>query len=98
MKKCNQVSARDLEVTDKDLATKEQLLELLALYRRETGRLLYVAGQRPDAQQAFKELARGMSSPKKNSLGTSETRHALLGEQTNQLLEVRTDSQRSSRQ
>ena len=26
------------------------------------GRLLYVAGQRPDLQQAVKELARGMSS------------------------------------
>ena len=65
MEKCNLVSTRGLEVTDKDLATKEQLLELLAgLYRRETGRLLYVAGQRPDAQQACKELARGMSSPK----------------------------------
>ena len=45
MKKCNLVRTRGLEVTDKDLATNEQVLELLALYRRVTGRLLYVAGQ-----------------------------------------------------
>ena len=64
MEKCNLVSTLGLQVTDKDLATEEQLSELLAgWYRGATGRLLYVAGQRPDAQQAVKELARGMSSP-----------------------------------
>ena len=46
------------------LVSKEELFAVLAgLYRRVTGRLLYVARQRPDAQQAMKELARGMSSP-----------------------------------
>ena len=64
MAKCNPVSTPGLQVTDKDLATEEQLFEVLAgLYRRVTGRLLYVAGQRPDAQQAVKEVAREMSSP-----------------------------------
>ena len=64
MEKCNPVSTLGLQVTEKDLATEEQLPEVLArLYRRVTGRLLYVAGQRPDVQQAVKELARGMSSP-----------------------------------
>ena len=59
MEKCNLVSTSGLQVTEKDLATEEQLPEVLAgLYRRATGRLLYVAGQRPDAQQAVKELAR----------------------------------------
>ena len=58
------MSTPGLQVTEKDLATEEQLPELLAgLYRRVTGRLLYVAGQRPDVQQAVKELARGLSSP-----------------------------------
>ena len=43
----------------------QQLPDVLAgLYRRVTSRLLHVAGQRPDAQQAVKELARGMSSPR----------------------------------
>ena len=42
----------------------EQFPAVLAgWYRRVTGRRVYVAGQRPDAQQAVKELARGMSSP-----------------------------------
>ena len=36
---------------------------LAGLYRRVTGRLLDVARQRQDAQQAVKELARQMSSP-----------------------------------
>ena len=64
MEKRNPVSTPGLHVTEKDLATEEQLTEVLAgLYRRVTGRLLCVAGQRPDAQQAVKELARGMSSP-----------------------------------
>ena len=64
MEKCNPVSTPGLQVTEKDLATEEQLPEVLArLYRRVTGRLLYVAGQRPDVQKAVKELARGMSSP-----------------------------------
>ena len=46
------------------MATEEQLPELLAgLYRRVTGRLHYVAGQRPDAQQPVQQPARGMSSP-----------------------------------
>ena len=64
MEKCNPVSTPGLQVTEKDLATEEQLPEVLAgLYRRVMGRLLYVAGQRPDVQQAVKELARGMSSP-----------------------------------
>ena len=64
MEKCNPASTLGLQVTAKDLATVEQLPELLAgLYQRVTGRLLYVAGQRPDAQQAVKELARGMDSP-----------------------------------
>ena len=52
-----------------------------------------MAGQRPDVQQAVKELARGMSSPNKHSLGTAETSDAILGEQTNKHLEVRTNSQ-----
>ena len=57
MENCNPVSTPGLQVTDKDLATEEQLPEVLAgLYRRVTGRLLYVAGQRKDAQQAVKEL------------------------------------------
>ena len=65
MEKCNPVSTPGLQVTDKDLATEEQLPKLLArLYRRVTGRLHSVAGQRPDAQHAVKELARGTSSPK----------------------------------
>ena len=64
MDKCNLVSTPGLQVTDKDLATEEHFPEVLAgLYRRATGRLLYVAGQRPDAQQAVKEPARVMSSP-----------------------------------
>ena len=62
MEKCNPVSTPCLQVTEKDLATEEQL----RLYRRVTGRLLYVAKQRPDAQQAVKELARGMTSPTNN--------------------------------
>ena len=45
MEKCNPVSTPGLQVTEKDLATEEQLPEVLAgLYRRVTGRLLYVAG------------------------------------------------------
>ena len=64
MERCNPVSTPGLQATEKDLATEEQLPEVLAgLYRRVTGRLLFVAGQRPDAEQAVKELARGMSSP-----------------------------------
>ena len=64
MVKCNHLRTPGLQVTDKDLATEEQLPEVLAgLYRRVTGGLLYVAGQRPDARQAVKVLARGMSSP-----------------------------------
>ena len=46
MEKCNPVSTPCLQVTEKDLATEEQLLELVArLYRRVTGRLLHMAGQ-----------------------------------------------------
>ena len=64
MEKCNPVSTPGLQVTEKDLATEERLPEVLAgLYRWVTGRLLHVAGQRPDVQQAVKELVRGMSSP-----------------------------------
>ena len=64
MEKCNPVSTPNLRVTEKDLATEVQLPEVLAgLYRRVTCRHLHVAGQRPDVQQAVKELARGMSSP-----------------------------------
>ena len=64
MEKCNPVSTSSLQVREKDLATEEQLPEVLAvLYRRVTGRLLYVAGQRADVQQAVKMLAREMSSP-----------------------------------
>ena len=49
MEKWNPVSTPGLQVTEKDLATEEQLPEVLAgLYRRVTGRLLHVAGQRPD--------------------------------------------------
>ena len=52
------------QVTEKDLVTEEQLLAVLAeLCRPITGRLLYVAGHRPDAQQAVNELARDTSSP-----------------------------------
>ena len=48
MEKCNPVSTPGLQVTEKDLATEKQLPEVLAkLYRRVTGRLLNVAGQRP---------------------------------------------------
>ena len=73
MEKCNPVSTPGLQVTVKDLATEEQLPEVLAgLYRRVTGRLLCVAGQRPDVQQAVKELARGMSSPTNIHWGTAE--------------------------
>ena len=64
MEKCNPVSTPGLQVTDKDMATEEKLPEVLAgLYRRATGRLLHVAGQRSDAQQAVKQLARGVSCP-----------------------------------
>ena len=64
IEKCNPMSTPSLQVTEKDLATEEQLPEVLAgLYRRVTGRLLYVAGQRADVQQAVKMLARGVSSP-----------------------------------
>ena len=64
MEKCNPVSTPGLQVTEKDLATEELLPEVLVgLYRRVTGRLLCVAGQRPDVQQAVKELARGTSPP-----------------------------------
>ena len=88
------MSTPGLQVTEKDLATEEQLPEVLAgLFRRVTGLLLYVAGRRPDVQQAVKELARGMTSPNRHSLGTAETSDAILGEQTNKLLEVRTNSQ-----
>ena len=59
MEKCNPVSTPGLQVTEKDLVTKEQLPTLLTgLCRRATGRLLNVARRRPDAQQAMKELAR----------------------------------------
>ena len=62
MEKCNPVSTPGLQVTEKDLATEEQLPEVLAgLYRRVTFRLLHVAGKRPDVQQPVKELARGMN-------------------------------------
>ena len=98
METCNPVSTPSLHVAENDLATEEQLPEVLAgLYRRVTGRLLCVAGQRHDVQQAVKELARGMSSHK-HSLGTAETSHAIPGEQANKHLEVRTNSQRSSKQ
>ena len=51
-------------MTKKVLVTEEQLpVAVAGLYRRMTGRILYVAGQRPDSQQAVKELARGLSSP-----------------------------------
>ena len=64
MEKCNPVSTPGLQVTEKDLATEEQVPDVLAgLYRRVTGRLHCVAGQRPDVQQAVKELVRRMSSP-----------------------------------
>ena len=36
---------------------------MVGLYRRVTDRLLCVAGQRPDVQQAVKELERGTSPP-----------------------------------
>ena len=86
--KCNPVSTPGLQLIEKDLATEEQLLEVLAgLYRRMTGRLLHVAGQRPDVQQAVKELARGIRSPT-NILGTAETSDAIPGEPTNKHLEV----------
>ena len=56
--RCNPVSSPGLQVTEKDLATEEQLPAVLAgLYRRVTCRLFHVAGHRPDAQQAVKELA-----------------------------------------
>ena len=62
MAKCNPVSTPGLQVTDKDLATEEQLFEVLAgLYRRVTGRLLYVADTSTSAQQAVKEVALGRS-------------------------------------
>ena len=55
---CDLVSAPGLQVTEKDLVTEEQFPAVLTgLYRRVTGRLLYVAEQRPDVQQAVKELA-----------------------------------------
>ena len=64
MEKCNPASTIGLHMTEKDLATEEGLPEVLeGLYRRIRGRLLCVEGQRPDAQQAVKELARRMSSP-----------------------------------
>ena len=93
------VSTPALRVTQIGLATEEHVSTVLAgLYRRVTRRLLYVAGQRPEAQQAVKELARGMSSTTKDSLDTPEKIHAVPGEQTSQHLEVRADGQRSARQ
>ena len=65
MDMCNHVSTPGLQMTDKDLATEEQLPELLArFHRRVTGRLLYVARQREGA------CARNEFS-NKHSLGTS---------------------------
>ena len=60
------MSTPGLQTTEKRLGDRGAAPEVLAgLYRRVTGPLLYVAGQRPDVQQAVKELARGMSSPTK---------------------------------
>ena len=53
-----------LHTTHDTRQTPELLPEVLAgLHRRVIGRLLCVARQRPDVQQAVKELARGMSAP-----------------------------------
>ena len=72
------------EVQSCEHATEEPLPEALAgLYRRVTGRLVCVAGQRPDAQQAAKELARGMRSP-------TNTRWARLKRVMRYLLNKRT--------
>ena len=100
VEKCNPVSTPSLQVTEKDLATEEQLPEVLAgLYRRVTGRLLYFAGQRLDAQQALKKLARRKGYP--TNIDRERLKRAmrfLVIKQISQHLEVRTDSQRSSRQ
>ena len=62
MEKYNPVNTPDLQVTEKNAVTEEHLPAMLAgLYRRVTERLLYLVTQRPDAQQAVNELARGMS-------------------------------------
>ena len=64
MESCNPVTTPSLNVTEKDWNDAVQLPDsLAAIYRRATGSLLYVAGQRPDAQQAMKESARGMQHP-----------------------------------
>ena len=75
MERRNPVSTRGLQMTEKDVMTEKQLPAVLAaLYRRVTGRLVHVAGHRPDAsrERAFK----GQELSNKRSLGTSETRHA----------------------
>ena len=60
----NLASTPGLTVTEKEWADAEQLPFVLAGHcQRVTGRLLYVAGWRRDAQPAVKEVARGMSSP-----------------------------------
>lgn len=64
MVNCNSITTPSLNVTEKEWENAEELPPGLAsLYRRVVGRLLYVAGQRPDVQQSVKELARGMSMP-----------------------------------
>ena len=90
----NPVSTPGLPMAGKDLVTEKQLpAELSGLYRRATGRLLSVGGQRPDAQQAGKELARGMNSPTNDNWARLKTLHALPGEQIEWHLEVRTVSE-----
>ena len=90
MEKCNPVTTPGLQVREKDLATEEQLGEVLAgLYRHVTGRRLNVAGERSDVQQAVKELARGMSSTKKHSSGTAETRKMRQPESCSDTLDAR---------
>ena len=62
MESCNPVSTPGPRLTEKVWADAEHLPSVVAgLYMQETGRPHNVAGQRPDTQQAVKELTRGMS-------------------------------------
>ena len=55
MEKCNLASTPGLQVTE--------IIGLVEMHGRVTGRLLHVAGHWPEAQHALKELGRGMIPP-----------------------------------
>ena len=88
MEKCNPVRTPGLQVTEKDLATEEQLRSVGRIVSTSDGADFSLRQDNdPMCNKAVKELARGMSSPTNIHLGTAETTDAILGEQTNKHLE-----------